>query len=144
MTFENGSQIGTISSSEDDIKSYTNPKDQDDDLDVELAKLIIPRLKKFKEDSIGFPSEIIVESLSHLSFWDQYTRNYSNLSSKEKDLCDKICMENWRDKIDSMIEAFELCIKDMDDSEDWIKLEGEEKINIGLNNFARFFRNLWI
>ena len=98
-----------------------------DDLDVELAKLIIPRLKKFKEDSIGFPSEIITESLSHLSFWDQYTRNYNNLSSKEKDLCDKICMENWRDKIDSMIEAFELCVKDMDDSEDWIRLEGEEK-----------------
>ena len=52
-------------------------------------------------------------------------------------------LEEWELILDSMIEAFELSANQFE--RDMFFLTDEEKLNlqIGLNNFAKYYRNLW-
>lgn len=49
--------------------------------------------------------------------------------------------EKWNEIIDSMILAFELCIKD--DNGDFMKNEDREKVEQGLKLFGEYFQHLW-
>ena len=117
-------------------ESYVNPKETWN-LDVTFARYIIPRLKKFKELSNGYPGD------------------------EEMDTPEK-----WDDALDKMIQAFEYVI-DYDSywigdpKYDYFSLsyeEGREEtienlraedirrlaaINEGLQLFAKYYMSLW-
>ena len=85
----------------------------DDDtwnLDIPIAKFILPRLRRFKELNNGYPSDMTETE--------------------------------WDEKIDQMIEAFDLLIKTYDGDVDET-VETDEKIDTGLKLFGEKLRNLW-
>ena len=88
-------------------------------MDITIAQFILPRLKRFKELSIGVPG--CIECSSDISF-----------EEKEK---------IWNDILSQMIEAFEMLA---DSDLDWqFNKEYEEKINRGLDLFRKYYFNLW-
>ena len=111
------------------------------DLDISIAKFILPRLKIFRKNIGSYPVYIMKESLSHLTFWKDF-RDAKKLSKSKRKLCDDLCLKTWKEKVDSMIEAFDLILQDisfLDNHE--LK---QSKIKKGLNNFAKYYTNLWL
>jgi hypothetical protein len=117
-------------------------KDEDIfDLDICMAKFILPRLKIFRKNIGSYPGCIIEESLSHLIFWEDY-KDAQKISKNQKKLCDDLCIKTWEGKIDSMIEAFEVILQGVSFFENY-ELK-QSKIKNGLNNFAKYYTNLWL
>lgn len=96
-------------------------------LDITIANFVLPRLKKFKKENIGYPG---IEEMD--------------------------TPEKWDEALDKMILAFEYVIHEFDwwlDDEYVTKIKNsclaEEKrrqavISEGLQLFAKWFRYLWI
>jgi len=85
-------------------------------LDCTIARFILPRLKEFKKQAGGYPSNL----------------------KPEGDDGDK-GLELWENSIQTMIDAFELIAKDhvvTDDKE-------KEIIETGLDNFRKYYFSLW-
>lgn len=84
-------------------------------LDVTIAEFVLPRLRRLKELNDGYPCKL-------------------------DDFDDEKGMKEWNEKLDAMIEAFEIAC-----TEDWSFLEGEraEKFNHGFDLFAKHYRELW-
>ena len=74
-------------------------------LDITIAKFILPRLKYFKENTISYPQV-------------------------------DIGLDGWHEILDKMIYSFDEILKD--DSTD------QDKIQEGLELFAKYYVNLWI
>jgi hypothetical protein len=112
-------------------------------LDYEIAKFIVPRLKRFKEITIGVPCNLP-------SF---------NIDQRSED-ADKKAEKEWDDILDKMIKGFEWLLKE----DDWVfdsysdpsltdKAKYEEykkrqrlvqkEVTEGLNLFKIYYRNLW-
>lgn len=84
------------------------------DLDITIAKFILPRLYKFKEYNIN----------SHPGYFNS--------------------IEEWHDIIDKIIWSFEYILKDQfmyRDKETYDK--NEERYKEGMNLFAEYLRSLW-
>jgi len=88
-------------------------------LDVTIAKFIIPRLKRFKEIKYEYPAEFIIN--------DRYTWN-----------TEASAINKWNEILDKMILAFDLEIKKCNGE----KVD-EEKIKEGLELFAKYYSKLW-
>ncbi len=73
-------------------------------LDHTISKFILPRLKRFKNITMGYPACI---------------------TEKE-----------WDDTLDTMINAFEYIVKEETDTH-------QNEIKKGLDNFRKYFFNLW-
>jgi hypothetical protein len=82
---------------------------------AELSKWAIPRLKTLKEKVRGVPCEFVEG--------EEFTA---------------ISLEQWQETIQTMINAFQHII----DGEDY-KEEDVKTIEEGLNNFRKYFQNLW-
>lgn len=82
-------------------------------LDSTICEWLLPRLKTFKEKTIGFPLD------------------FSSL-------------EEWKETIQKMIDAFELHISDLPDNLRTEEFKKESKlIQEGLELFGKYFNNLW-
>ena len=97
---------------------YVNPRDTWS-LDYTIAKFVSPRLKLYKKLTIGYPCE------------------FSDISQ-------------WYDILDKMIESFDLILNDdgsidINEYDNWkeIAKEKNNKIQEGLDLFAKYFRGLW-
>ena len=88
-----------------DIKQNGFDKSECWNLDITIAKFILPRLKYFRETTISYPDN------------------------------DK-GMDGWHEILDKMIYSFDEILKD--DSTD------QDKIQEGLELFAKYYVNLWI
>jgi hypothetical protein len=92
-------------------------------LDYHISKIILPRLRAFKNlERSGVPGSLCPQDQSDEDFL--------------------LAQKQWEKILDSMIEAFDLIVKD-----DWKTMEEyseqEKKIDIGLKNFCEYFRGLW-
>lgn len=88
-------------------------------LDYSLAKLISPRLKRFKELKRGVPL-------------------FDNIDvDKDYDLAEA----QWEEIIDKMIAAFDLII--VDDGSLFFDEEQQKKVEEGLDLFRKYIFNLW-
>lgn len=88
-------------------------------MNITLSKLIVPRLKRFKELKSGVPCFEHIDPNGNYAEAEKY----------------------WDECIDKMILAFELIADD--DSTAWYSAESTEKINEGLDLFRKYFSNLW-
>ncbi len=112
-------------------------------LDHAIVEFVLPKLKLFKEKY----GDATIPGCFFSDYND--TQKLTTEESKERDV--KYSAE-WQDKLQSMIEAFEL-IKREDDHFDIDYVDGhfsqelfeanEKIINEGLMNFAIYFRALW-
>lgn len=100
-------------------------KDDTFSLDVTLAHIIKPALEEFKKQIKGYPESIIEEYFS---------------GRMKSDKLDQLCTEKWKEIIQTMIDAFELIISDDYYHHDEIT---SQKITKGLDNFSRYYNNLW-
>lgn len=101
---------------------YVNPSDCWN-LDYNIAQYVIPRLKIYKEKTIGYPGRGEMDTF-----------------------------EKWIAGIDKMIEAFELVIDQIDGNVIYLKdgkfqeelmASDKQKIQEGLHLFATWFESLW-
>ena len=99
---------------------YVNPKETWN-LDVNLAKYILPRLKKFKELNNGYPGR------------------------EEMDTPEK-----WDEALDKMIQAFEYVVNEFDwwtNNSEYGCFDEEKRIqaviNDGIQLFAKYYMDLW-
>lgn len=91
------------------------------DLSTTLAKIIVPSLKKYKENPVpGTPGKILPDTKKE--YTDEELEYYHQL---------------WLDYIDRMILAFELIIADEDYADD------DNRIQEGLDLFAKYYLDLW-
>ena len=88
-----------------DLKQNGFDKSECWNLDITIAKFILPRLKYFKENTISYPQV-------------------------------DIGLDGWHEILDKMIYSFDEILKD--DSTD------QDKIQEGLELFAKYYVNLWI
>ena len=112
---------------------YNNFKDSEwYDLDITIAKFVLPRLIKFKEKKRSVPCLLDDDG------------NIMDLN-----IADKL----WDEYLNKMIWSFEQIINDSSPSVDWCKEYGKDliaetqswndQVQEGLDLFARHFRNLW-
>lgn len=78
-------------------------------LEYVIAQFILPRLKRFKELTNGYPVGMKT-------------------------------MENWYAELDKMIEAFQLYAAD---ASSCLDKDVEQKVQAGLDSFAKYFFHLW-
>lgn len=78
-------------------------------LDYKIAEFTLPRLKRFKELNIGYPSD------------------------------EGMTFKLWNEILDSMIYSFEIIINEFQETKDvdW------KAVQDGLNNFGKYYRDLW-
>ena len=88
-----------------DLKQNGFDKSECWNLDITIAKFILPRLKYFRETTISYPHTTIG-------------------------------LDGWHEILDKMIYSFDEILKD--DSTD------QDKIQEGLELFAKYYVNLWI
>ena len=88
-----------------DIKQNGFDKSECWNLDITIAKFILPRLKYFRETTISYPQA-------------------------------DMGLDGWHEILDKMIYSFDEILKD--DSTD------QDKIQEGLELFAKYYMNLWI
>lgn len=118
---------------------YVNPKETWS-LDVNLAKYIIPRLKKFKELNNGYPG---ISEMDTLEKWDEALDKMIQAFEYVIDL-DEYWLDDPRyDYTDIMFgdnKEFYEKIKENKITEDIRRLAA---INEGLQLFAKYYMSLW-
>lgn len=112
------------------------------DLDKTVAKFILPRLKFFKKKVLGYPSELTLEEwkavidkmiLSFSLILDDSEPSFGEL----KWYTEKADNGHWK-MINDPNSTF-----DSEAYEKWNK-EKEDKIEEGLQLFAKYFQDLWL
>ena len=93
-------------------------------LDITLAKIIVPALKKFKKEKHGYPGNLLDETDE-----TPYINGVPDAGEKK-----------WNAMLDQMIEAFELCL----DEERQFDEEAGKRCEDGIALFAEYYRSLWI
>lgn len=109
-------------------------------LDATIAEFIIPRLKKYKQETIGYPC---------------LDRELYTKTNEQK----SITFEDWKNILDEMILAFELSLTDPFDELERLNLdiknktdydifmniceERNRKIERGLDLFKYYYQDLW-
>lgn len=107
-------------------------------LDYTLSYWIIPRLKKLKETKNGFPV---------MMYNDDEFKNCTN--GEQNSEIDARKQKEWEEILDKMILSFEYVVRESDDrnydcySSKEKMDEHEQKIQEGLDLFAKYFRCLW-
>jgi hypothetical protein len=103
------------------------------DLGVVTAKLILPRLKAYKNCHMGYPGCFSYDKKGELK------------KGRKKSLNNE-AYKKWDDTLDKMIYAFEMKAT----QDDWdLEIDDKErnkrwsKIDEGLNLFAKYFNALW-
>jgi len=92
-------------------------------LDISLSKLILPRLKRFKELNTGCP--VLTEGFGHIKEMD-------NAANKEK----------WNSIIDDMIFAFDYYANEKQ-FEYPLNEKDDARAKNGMQLFAKHFESLW-
>jgi hypothetical protein len=77
-------------------------------LDWTIAKFVLPRLRRFREVSNGYPADMT--------------------------------KEEWDTILNRMIYALEVCSDDSEWLEEYVNWD---RVNQGLQEFGKYFRNLW-
>lgn len=112
------------------------------DLDITVAKFILPRLKFFKKKVIGYPSELTIEKWKAII--DKMILSFSLiLNDSEPDFGD---LNFHTEKTDN---GHWKMIKDPNstfDTEAYMKwhIDRAAKIEEGLQLFAKYFQHLWL
>ncbi len=92
-------------------------------LDVTIAKFILPRLRRLKELNDAYPASL-------------------NDSEQFDEESDERCMGEWHEKLDKMIESFEMASSN---SIDYYIMSKKQfnKFRWGMSLFAKYYNNLW-
>lgn len=123
---------------------YTKFKDKETwSLDYTIAQFILPRLIRYKKLNNGVPGIFFIDEEGNDHIMD--TDNYTEIASKK-----------WNDTLDKMIWSFDEIVteknepmfhSDMDEEEKKKWLSDlqiySDKIQEGLDLFAKYFRDLW-
>ena len=111
-------------------------------LDNTIARFVLPRLKFFKKNIIGYPPDITFEEWK--SIIDKMILSFELiLDTSEPDFGErKYYTEKINDNISKLVEDPDSTF----DSEAYMKWckDKESKINEGLKLFAEYFQSLWI
>lgn len=94
-------------------------------LDYTIAAYVLPRLKAFKEDvkdMVGVPSSLVENPNGTDEEYEKYH-------------------DKWLEIIQQMIDSFQMIVDDDDDWK-WSK-DGREKVQHGLDLFAKYYLALW-
>jgi hypothetical protein len=106
-------------------------------LDYTFTKYILPRLKRFRAVELeaeyaGVPQDLENPRVEPDEFGNEIPYYFT--------------IEEWKERIDKMILAFELMLADDDGVEDFSMEKWEEKhnkVNEGLRLFALYYQHLW-
>ena len=111
-------------------------------LDNTIARFVLPRLKFFKKNIIGYPPDITFEEWK--SIIDKMILSFELiLDTSEPDFGErKYHIEKINDNISKLVEDPDSTF----DSEAYMKWckDKKSKINEGLKLFAEYFQSLWI
>ncbi len=110
-------------------------------LDTTLALVIAPALKMFKQHKGGIPGQFITNRYYELSNKSKLTSAEKRQLAKEEKLSEK----NYNDVLDSMIWSFEQLAaeNDMITGTEEERKAHDERIQLGLDNFAKHYSTLW-
>lgn len=119
---------------------YTSFKDRETwDLGYTVAAFTLPRLKRFKKLNNGIPGRLLVEPDGTIHFNDT---EYQEQKEKE-----------WNTILDCIIWSFEQIINldeepNINNCKNWEDFRNKmdiynQKIQYGLDLFAKYFRDLW-
>lgn len=112
------------------------------DLDITVAKFILPRLKFFKKKVLCYPSELSMEEWKAII--DKMILSFSLiLDDSEPNFTNYKCnLDSLKANLSNVDEEGSIIIED-DAYYKWHK-EKEAKINEGLQLFAKYFQHLWL
>ena len=111
-------------------------------LDNTIARFVLPRLKFFKKNIIGYPPDITFEEWKDIL--DKMILSFELiLDTSEPDFGErKYHIEKINDNISKLVEDPDSTF-DSEAHMKWCK-DKESKINEGLKLFAEYFQSLWI
>jgi len=90
-------------------------------LDYTISEFVLPRLKKYREICIGYPSNSFPGAKKNSGF-DSF--------------------EEWLKALDDMIYAHEITLHEWDDDFQYGKVDWK-RVHRGFSLFGKFYRSLW-